>query len=99
MTTRHLKIRQKIVKIFEENNLKITSQANLKVVNFLNVTLDLKVEISSLTSSQVTDLYVSAQSNHLPSIIKNIPLAVNKRLCSISSNKQVFDELAPLCQA
>lgn len=55
-TTRRLKIRQKIVKIFEENNLKITSQANLKVVNFLDVTLDLKVEISSLTSSQVTDL-------------------------------------------
>ena len=35
------KLRQKIVKIFQDNNLEITSTANLTQVQFLDVTLDL----------------------------------------------------------
>ena len=34
-------IKKEIVKIFQENNLKITITANLKVVDFLDVTFDL----------------------------------------------------------
>ena len=44
-------------------------------------------------------LYVNSQSNHPPSILKNIPLAVNKRLSNISANKEIFDAAAPLYQA
>ena len=80
--------------------MKITSQANLKVVNFLDVTLDLKSEsFKPYLKPGDRPVYVSAHSNHPPSIIKNIPLALNKRLSSISSNRQVFDEVAPLYQA
>ena len=42
--------------------------------------------------------YVNAKSNHPPTILKNIPLAVNKRLSCISSDKEVFDNAAPLYQ-
>ncbi|KAJ8034175.1 hypothetical protein HOLleu_20901 [Holothuria leucospilota] len=42
-----------------------------------------------------TSLYVHRESNHPPSIIKNIPKAVNRRLSTISSNDAVFDAAAP----
>ena len=39
-----------------------------------------------------------SKSNHPPSILRNIPLAINKRLSSISSSKEIFDQAAPLYQ-
>ena len=45
-----------------------------------------------------TPVYVNASSNHHPSIIKAIPLGVNKRLNMISSNEEVFKEKAPIYQ-
>ena len=38
-----------------------------------------------------TPTYVHTESNHPKGILKNIPLSVNKRLSSISSNEEVFD--------
>ena len=38
------------------------------------------------------------ESNHPHSILKSIPLAINKRLSKISSNKEVFDKAAPIYQ-
>ena len=44
-------------------------------------------------------MYVHKQSNQPKNILENIPLAVNKRLSSISSNKEIFDQAAPPYQA
>ena len=35
--------------------------------------------------------YVNILSNHPPKILKNIPIGINKRLATISANKEVFD--------
>ena len=40
-------------------------------------------------------IYVHAKSNHPPLIIKNLPLAINKRLSEISSNEDVFNNAKP----
>ena len=40
-------------------------------------------------------VYINKQSNHPPSIIRNIPAAVNKRLCSISSSEAEFSAAIP----
>ena len=86
--------------IFGEFGLRITSTANLRVVQFLDVTLDLDREVyKPYIKPGDRPLYVNSQSNHPPSILKNIPLAVNKRLCNISANKEIFDAAAPLYQA
>ena len=45
------------------------------------------------TKSNNTILYVDANSNHPPSIQKDIPLSVQKRLSILSSNEQVFNEI------
>ena len=43
-----------------------------------------------------TPLYVNSNSNHPPSVVKNIPAGINRRLSTISSNKQFFDKAASL---
>ena len=82
-----------------EHGLKITSTANLKVVEFLDVSLDLKNECyRPFIKPGDRPRYVNSKSNHPPSILRNIPLAINKRLSSISSSKEIFDQAAPLYQ-
>ena len=43
-------------------------------------------------------LYVHRESNYPPLILKNILLSINCRLNEISSNKELFDEAAPVFQ-
>jgi len=42
--------------------------------------------------------YVHAKSNHPPSILQNIPSAINKRLSSISSNQNIFNDFTETYQ-
>ena len=94
------KIRQTIVKVYGDFGLKITSTANLKVVTFLDVNLDLTNECyKPFMKPGDRPLYVNSKSNHPPSIIKNIPFAGNRRLSSISSSKEIFDAATPIYQA
>jgi hypothetical protein len=88
--------KKEICKIFKDNNLSITIEANQKVVNFLDVTLDLNSgEYKPFMKPNNKIQYIDKGSNHPVSILKNIPAAVNKRLSSISSNEAVFNAAAP----
>ena len=46
-----------------------------------------------------TPVYVNVKSNHPPTILKNIPLGVNRRLSRNSANETVFNQAAPAFQA
>ena len=84
-------LKKKIYQVFHEYGLKITIEANLKSVNFLDVNLNLETGIfRPYMKPNDTPLYVHINSNHPPGIIKNIPQSVNNRLSKISSNKDVF---------
>ena len=88
--------RKKLCNIFQEYGLRITSTANVKNVNFLDINMDLQRGIHKpYMKPNDQPIYVDVQSNHPKSIIQNIPLSVNKRLSMISSNKEVFDAAAP----
>ena len=92
-------IKKSICKVFCSNHLQVTIEANKKVVNFLDVTLDLNKQSYGLyIKPNNKPLYVHRKSNHPPLILKNIPLAINQRLNEISSNKESFDEAAPVFQ-
>ena len=89
-------IKKEICAIFARNNLKITIEANKKTVDFLDITLDLTTgTYKPFMIPYNTLLYVHKDSNHPPSITKNIPESINKRLSNISSNESIFDEAAP----
>ena len=89
-------VKKEICKIFAKNELRITIEANKKIVNFLDVTLDLNTEkFKPYSKPANTPLYVHSKSNHPPNIIRNIPESINRRLSEISSDEDVFKEAAP----
>ena len=95
------KTKKEVSKVFKSNGLKITIDANKKIVHFLDVTFDLTDGSYKPYMKPNNKLsYVHRQSNHPPALLKNIPLNINKRLTNISSSKEVFDEsIAPYQQA
>ena len=93
------RVKKDIQKIFNDNNLKITITANMKVVDFLDVTFNLNDETyKPYNKPNNKPLYVNAQSNHPPTILQNIPKMVNKRLSTLSSSKEMFDSSAKIYQ-
>ena len=42
--------------------------------------------------------YIHKQSNHPPSIIKQLPLSVERRLSKLSSNEKIFNDSIPIYQ-
>ena len=88
---------KEICQIFARNKpKKITIEANKKVVNFLDVALNLNTgKFKPYTKPLSIPLYVHSQSNHPPNIIRNIPAAINRRLSSISSDQAIFNEAVP----
>ena len=84
-------MKKKLCRIFKDNGFSITIDANIKSVNFLDVNLNLENETyKPYMNPNDFPLYVDTQSNHPPNILRNIPKSVNRRLCSISSNEEVF---------
>ena len=95
------KTKKEVSNVFKSKGLKITIDANKKIVHFLDVTFDLTNGSYKPYMKPNNKLsYVHRQSNHPPALLKNIPLNINKRLTNISSSKEVFDEsIAPYQQA
>ena len=90
------KIKQEIVRIFERLGLKIEINVNKTVVDFLDVTLDLRNNtFQPYMKPNSEPKYVHRLSNHPPSILKNIPQSVNDRLCKLSSSEEKFKAAAP----
>ena len=93
------KIRQGLQSLFEQHKLRITVDTDKTTTDFLDVTLDLtKGTHAPYRKPNDTPLYVHVDSNHPPSIIKEIPNSINARLSNISCNEQTFNEAAPAYQ-
>ena len=71
------KIKKLIRAIFQENKLKVTIQCNVKIVDYLHVSFNLtdpSCRPFNKTNNEIN--YIHKQSNHPPSIIKQLPLSV-----------------------
>ena len=80
----------------KKNNLSLTIEANVKIVNFFDITLDLSADIyKPYMKDNGIQIYVNKESNHPPNVLKNIPLGINQRLSRISANEEVFNKAAP----
>ena len=93
------KTRKELHKIFELFDLKITAESNLRIVNFLDVTFDLNNgKYRPYRKPNDDPLYINRYSNHPPSIIRQLPTSINKRIALLSSDEQTFTESAPAYQ-
>ena len=90
------KIRKEVINKFKEMGLNITIRVNMKIVDFLDVTFNLK-DGTYRPYHKPDDLpmYINTNSNHPPNIIKQIPETINKRLNELSSNIDIFQDSAP----
>ena len=93
--------KKKICKCFQECGLRITVEANKKVVNYLDVTFDLNSQsYKPYMKPGNMPRYVNIQSNHPKAVLRAIPESVNNRLSAISANEESFnDAVAPYQKA
>ena len=93
------KNKKNIQKIFKENKLDIVIKCNMKLVNYLDVTLNLNN--SNYKPYHKPDneiLYIHKDSNHPLSILNQIPKSIEKRISILSSNETIFNESKEIYQ-
>ena len=90
------KVKKKLCKIFKQSGLSSTVECNLQITDFLDVTFDLRTD-KYYPYRKVNNqlLYINKQSNHPPTIIKQIPSMVRKKISDISCTKECFNKAAP----
>ena len=86
------KVRKKLIRTFDDLGLKITVLTNQTRTNFLDLTFDLTNGTHNpYRKPNDESLYINSSSNHPPSIIRELPKSINKRINQLSSNKDIFD--------
>ena len=88
--------RKDITREFKKQGLKISISTNLKLCNFLDVTLNLTdgTHYPCRKPNNKT-LYIDTNSNHLPKMIKRLPAAIGRRISDISLSKELFNKAKP----
>ena len=87
------RIRKDFINIFrKEFQLSFVFEANLKIVNFLDVTLDLTAgKYKPYNKPSNIPLYINVKSNRPPNIMRNLPESTSHHISKLSSDKSVFD--------
>ena len=87
------KIKKNIQKIFKENKLDTVIQCNMKIVTYLDVSLDLSNSNYKPYHKPDNEIsYIHKDSNHPPSILKQIPTSIKRIIPTLSSNETIFNE-------
>ena len=82
------RMRKRITKLFKDNGLNITIEANLTQTDFLDVTLDLTQNKHFPYRKPNSDLvYINRQSNHPLAILKQLPQMIQARLSNLSNDE------------
>ena len=75
------KLKKKFQKLVKEKDLDIIAQCNLKINNYLYITLNLNdgsYRLYRKPNEETNNIHIS--SDYLPSIIKEMPRSIEKRL-------------------
>ena len=87
---------KKLKRIFKnclKKELDIVIQCNIQTVNYLDVTINLQNSTNRPYQKENNQIkYINSESNHLPSIIKQLPLSIESRLSSLSSSEEIFND-------
>ena len=93
------KIKKEFQKFLWQHSLKLIIKCNLKIVDFLDVTLNLTDSTYKPYHKPNDEIcYIHKESNHPPSITKQLPISIETRLSKLSSNEKVFNESVPIYQ-
>ena len=86
------RLRKNIIATFKNKGLSITFEINLVETDFLNVTFNLsRRKYYPYNKPNNTSFYIYAKSHHPPSIVKQLPKMVNKRILDLSCDENEFN--------
>ena len=91
-------IRKKFISVFKpELKLNNKTETNLKILNFLDVTLNLNTGTHKpYNKPNKNHLYIIINSNHPPNQIKNIPKRKQKRISKLLITTRIFNNYKDL---
>ena len=90
------KAKKDLIRKFNELGLSITALTNQQRTNFLDITFDLANDTyKPYRKPNDEPLYINNSSNHPPSILRELPNSINKRINTLSCDKKTFDAAAP----
>ena len=94
------KIKKEFQNLLRQHGLKLIIKCNVKIVDFLDVTLLNLTDTAYKPCHKPNDeiCYIYKESNHSFSITKQLPISVETRLSNISSNEKVFNESVSIHQ-
>ena len=85
------RIRKDIIALFKPEGLSITIDTDLIETDFLDVLFNLQMDsFFPYRKPNNTPLHIHSESNHLPSIIKQLPLKTNKRIANCRKRIATF---------
>ena len=85
---------KKLTATFSEQNLEIKFELSSNTFVFLDITLDLQINIyHPFRKDNAKEIYINLNSNHPPNIKRELLSMIQRRLSYLSKNKHVFDEL------
>ena len=94
------RIRKDIIALFKSEELSITIDTKLIETDFLDVSFILEMDkFFPYRKPSNTHLYIHSQSNHPPSIIKQLLSMTNKRISNLSCNEHEFNKAKPLYES
>ena len=89
------RIKKSLQKTFKDFVLEIVAESNLRIANYLDVTLNLN-DGSFRPCDKPDDIiqYINKEFNHPPNLIKHLPASIEKRLSNNSFDEKIFQESA-----
>ena len=91
------RLNKKIKNIFQRYGLKITTETNLILIDFLDITLNLASRrYWPYRKPNDNPLYVHARSNHPPCIKKQLPSNLERRVSQLSCDAEAFHKASPV---
>ena len=85
--------RKEICQMFQELGLKVTTEANLKETDFLDISFNLEYgAYKPYRKDNLPPLYINAESNHPKNIKKNLPHMISDRIASLSSTEEIYNQ-------
>ena len=87
------RMQKKIIRAFKFLVFKIEVSSNNKIINFLDVTLNLSNNTyKPFLKTDLYPSYININSNHPKTIIKQVPKAIKLRIRNLSANEKIFQE-------
>ena len=90
------KMRKMSMKLFNEAGFQLETETNLKIIDFLDVTLNLITSLyTPYKKPNNSFLGINISFDHPPQITKQLTNSIIKRLCENLANEQFFNTKKP----